>query len=122
MPKLSANLPKGDADGLGPIARDLIEFPHRQHVVIAVVDCKGVTTDFDTGATVPTVRIRRIEVVDRADLPEAERLVRRALERRSGLIVLPLDLEDELTVAFKRIDPKTGELLDDEPVDTTPED
>src|SRR5260370_12366947 len=51
---LSETLPKGDANGLGPIVRTLIDEPHRFHVVMAIIDCKKVTTDFDTGDVVPT--------------------------------------------------------------------
>lgn len=109
--KLAGALPKGDGNGLDPITKDLVEHPSRYHVLIAIVDCKAITTDNDTGDVVPTVRLRRIEVVGRADHPQAEQLVRRALERRSGSTVLPLDLEDELTAAFANVDPKTGELF-----------
>lgn len=70
------------------------------------------TTDQDTGDTLPTARIRRAEVVRRQDLKEAERLVRRALEERSGTTVLPMELEDEITAAFADIDPRTGEAGD----------
>ena len=109
MSKLSASLPKGDANGLPAIAADLVEQPHRFHVVMAVVDCKKVTTDHDTGEVEPTARIRRIEAILPADLKAAEQLMRRAMEHRSGRTVLPLGLEDELRFAFGRIDPRTGE-------------
>jgi hypothetical protein len=106
---VSGALPKGDANGLGPIVRDLIDHPHRYHVVMAIVDCKKVTTDNDSGDITPTARIRRIEAVLHADLPVAEQLMRRALEKRSGRQMLPIDLEDEMRLAFKQIDPRTGE-------------
>ena len=44
------------------------------------------------------------------DLPTAEKLVRRALEGRLGGEVLPIELEDEITAAFRDIDPRTGEV------------
>lgn len=110
--RMGSALPKGDANGLGVITTDLIQHPHRYHVVLAIVDCKSITTDNDTGEVVPTARVRRIEVVDPADLKTAEKLIRRALERRSGTTVLPLELEDELTAAFANVDPRTGEVLD----------
>lgn len=111
--KLAGLLPKGDADGLAPITNDLIKHPQRFHVLMVLVDCKSVVTDNDSGDVVPTARIRRIEVIgreDRDDLKAAEKLMRRALERRSGDTVLPLDLEDELSIAFAGVDPLTGEL------------
>lgn len=109
---LSGSLPKGDANGLGPIVRALIDEPHRYHVVMAIVDCKRVTTDNDTGEIIPTARIRRIEVVLPGDLDTGQALMRRALEKRTGRTFLPLDLEDDMKLAFKQIDPRTGERLD----------
>lgn len=111
--KLSPKLPDGDANGLGPISRELIDHPHRYHVLIAIVDCKSMTTDLDSGDVVPTARVRRVEVVDPADLAKMEKFLRRALERRSGMTVLPLELEDEISIAFGHVDPRTGEVLGD---------
>ncbi len=110
---LSGALPKGDANGLGPIVRTLIDEPHRFHVVMAIIDCKSLATNFDTGDVVPTARIRRIEVMLPQDLTGAQRLMRRALEHRTGRTVLPLDLEDDIQIAFGRIDPRTGEQKED---------
>jgi hypothetical protein len=39
--------------------------------------------------------------------------MRRALEKRTGGTVLPIDMEDEITHAFRNVDPKTGEVRDD---------
>lgn len=113
--KIGGSLPKGDANGMGPIVRDLIDHPHRFHVLLCIVDCKKVATDHDTGEVVPTARIRRVEVVLPEDLKAAEKLLRRALEKRAGLTVLPMDLEDEVSIAFGRVDPRTGEVLDEDP-------
>jgi hypothetical protein len=115
---VSGALPKGDANGLGPAVRGLIDEPHRYHVVIGIIDCAKITTNNDTGEIIPTARIRRIEVVLPGDLTVAEQLMRRALEKRAGRSVLPLDLEDDLRVAFKDIDPQTGEKRDGKPDDT----
>lgn len=108
--KISGKLPKGDADGLSHLAGALTENPHKVHVAIVLLDCKSVTTDQDSGDAIPTARIRRAEVVRREDLQQAERLVRRALEERSGSTVLPMELEDEITAAFADVDPRTGEV------------
>lgn len=108
--KLAGKLPKGDADGLSQLAGALVENPHRVHVAILLMDCSKVITDQDTGDTIPTARIRRVEVVRREDLQQAERLVRRALEERSGTTVLPIELEDEITAAFADVDPRSGEV------------
>jgi hypothetical protein len=116
MTKLAANLPKGTANGLQVIAQSLVDEPERVHAVIALIDCKKVTTDFDSGEVVPTARIRRIEVIqDGEDLGMAQRVIRRALERRTGKTVLPFDIEDEIASAFDRvrINRETGEVVDD---------
>ena len=112
MTKLAATLPKGDGNGLDAIARKLIENPREVHVVIAIVDCKKVTTDNDTGDVEATARIRRIEAIDLDDRDRAAMMLRRALERRIGMTVLPFDLEEDLRAAFPNVDPKTGEIRD----------
>lgn len=112
--KIGGSLPKGDANGIGPIVGELVNHPHRMHVLLCLVDCNKVTTNNDTGEIIPTARIRRVEVVLPQDLKSAEKLLRRALEKRAGLTVLPMDLEDEISIAFGRVDPRTGEVLDDE--------
>jgi hypothetical protein len=106
---ISGALPKGDANGLGPAVRGLIDEPHRYHVILGIIDCSKITTNNDTGEIVPTARIRRVEVVLSGDLTVAEQLMRRALESRAGRTMLPLDLEDDMRLAFRQIDPRTGE-------------
>jgi hypothetical protein len=109
--KLGGTLPKGEGDGLSAIAPDLVRDPHRLRVVMAIIDCKKVVTDHDSGDIIPVARIRRVEVVRGEDLASAEQLMRRALEKRSGETVLPLELEDALHEAFQNVDPATGEKL-----------
>jgi hypothetical protein len=114
---VSGSLPKGEANGLAPAIPMLIEQPHRYQVVMAIIDCSKITTDNDSGDVIPTARIRRIEVVLRSDLSTAEQLMRRSLESRSGRTMLPLDLEDDMRMAFKQIDPRTGESFDKDGTD-----
>ena len=117
MTRLASSLPKGTANGLGAISQTLVDDPHRVHAVVALVDCKKVSTDFDTGEVVPTARIRRIEVVlDAEHLELVEKVIRRSLAIRQGKEVLPIDLEDELNEVFAQInfDPVTGEVLDED--------
>lgn len=99
--RLTSALPKGDANGLGPIIGDLVDDPKAMHVVLCIVDCKKTTLDADTGEVVPTVRIRRLEALLPEDKVPAHRLMERALERRTGKTVLPLTLEDDVREAFK---------------------
>jgi len=111
--KLRGTLPKGEANGLDSIARDLVHHPDDPVVVIAVIDCHKIVTDVDTGEVEPTARILRIERLLSSDLSDAERLLRRALGKRSGATTLPLDLEDEIRAIFgpgAALDTATGEL------------
>ena len=110
MAKLNAALPKGEANGLSALDRALIDNPSHVHVVVALVDCKKITTDVDSGDVEPVARIRRIEVI-REDKDRAAIMLRRALEVRTGKTVLPFDLEEDMRVAFEGIDPSTGEVL-----------
>lgn len=108
MTKLSAQLPGGDNNGIAALARHMIDNPRSVHVVIALVDAKTLTTDTDTGSIDPTARIRRIEVISDDDRAVAAQMLRRALERRTGQTVLPLDLEDDLASALDDLDVEEG--------------
>lgn len=103
MTKLSPSLPEGDRNGLGAISAALCDAPHSPHVILAVVDCKSVTTDMDTGEIRPTARILRVEAVSVDDHAQAEQLMRRSLERRHGAAMLPYDTEKELTDLFTEV-------------------
>ena len=111
MTKLSSSLPKGDANGLGALARHLINDPGTGRIIIAVVDCKSITTDMDSGDVQPTARIRHVEWVQQ-DEDVVRRLLTRAMEERTGKAVLPFILEEDLRVTFAHVDPATGEVLD----------
>jgi hypothetical protein len=108
--KLTSSLPKGEANGLQHLARALLDNPHDVHVVIALVDCKKIDTDVDTGDVEPTARIRRVEAVTGDDKSVAATMLRRALERRTGQTVLPYDLEEDMRTVFGDFDPGTGEI------------
>jgi hypothetical protein len=98
---VSGRLPDGDGNGLSAIISDLVRDPKKLHVCICILDGKKVTTDADSGETVPTARIRRIEVLaDEDDMKLAENLMRRSLDRRTGRESLPYDLEEEIRAAF----------------------
>lgn len=113
MTKLSSALPKGEKNGLTAIGPALVHRPQNSHVVIGVVSCMRVTTDYEHGDVVPTAKFSRIEVLSAQDVPSAEQLMRRAMEARSGQETLPIELEDELIAIFKTVDLETGELLTD---------
>jgi hypothetical protein len=101
--KGQALLPKGEGNGLTEIATDLLKDMGRMRVVIGFVNCRRKTIERD-GTEKATVEFHRIEVLLPGDLAEAERLLRRALESRSGQEQLPLELEDEISAAFRDLD------------------
>lgn len=113
--KLSGALPDGERNGLSSIAPALAENPEGVYVAVVLLDVVKLITSVDSGDVVPTVRVRAIEPMganDTADATELRRLLRRAHERRTGRVVLPLDLEDELS--------SLGPASEDEP-ETRPE-
>ena len=108
MPDIRRNalMPKGEENGLAPIAGNLVDegagrSPRRLYAALVVIDCKRVAIDADSGEELATVRVRRIELLLPGDLPAAEKLLRRSLEHRSGATTLPLDMEDEIRDAFE---------------------
>ena len=102
--KVSGHLPGGDGNGLQAITGDLVREPRKLHVAICILDGKSYTADADTGEIIPTARIRRIEVIaEEDDKRIAERLMRRALEARTGRETLPYDLEAEIAGAFAAV-------------------
>lgn len=95
---LSGSLPADDRNGIGALSAALVSDPEAVHVVVALVDCTKITTKVESGDIVPTARIRAIEafVGHTADAKELRRLWRRAFERRTGQVELPLEVEREL--------------------------
>lgn len=98
MTNLAGRLPKDH--GLSVLQSQLVDSPQTKHIVLAVVDCRKVTSDMDSGEIEPTARILRIEAVLRQDYAQAEALIRRSLEQRHGQPVLPYDTENELQELF----------------------
>jgi hypothetical protein len=110
MPNVKTNavLPKGETNGLADIAGALVaeglgRSPVKLRAVIAIVAPRRVNVDTKTGEELATVEIRRVEVLLPVDLGAAEKLLRRALESRSGQTTLELELEDEIRQAFDQM-------------------
>lgn len=90
MTKLSSSLPKDyDDDGLGSINWDLVKRPTDTHVVVAMIDCKSVTRDIDSGIDVATARILHIEPLREHEADQARELLAQAQERRTGKKPIP---------------------------------
>lgn len=119
---LSGALPQGDGNGLAAIVADLTKDPRKRHVGVVILDAAKTVINNDTGDTVPTVRVRRIEIVTGDDVEPLRRLLERAFERRTGATTLPFDLEQDVRAAFDGIDPAAEQTTldgdDGEPADT----
>lgn len=109
--KLSGSLPGDDRNGLSALATQMLDNPEATHIVVAVIDCTKITTDVASGDVVPTARICAIEAFSgaTADAAELRRLWRRAYERRTGKVELPLELERELDAITVTEDDDEGE-------------
>ncbi|MBO0816566.1 MAG: hypothetical protein J2P30_15670 [Actinobacteria bacterium] len=123
--KTGALLPSGEENGLQWIAGELVEEgalrrPKRLRAVLGIIDARRVNVDSDNGQELVTIRFRRVELLLPGDLPAAEKLIRRALEARSGQTTLPLDLEDEITQAFAEMADPESAVDPDEPIDLVP--
>lgn len=92
--KLSSKLP-GDPEinGLDAYAEHLLDPEHDMLVCIAYVDAIKSTTDYDSGAVVPTARVRRIEPLGTIDdVPQAVRdAMAEAETARTGRKPLPFE-------------------------------
>lgn len=98
--KLAGALPPGTANGLAYIAGELVGDPQQYRVVLAVIDVKSISTETDTELVIPTARVRRIMPILDADIPTAQRMLERAVEKHSGQTMLPFELEEDLAGAF----------------------
>lgn len=102
---LSGRLPVGESNGLGGIVADLVNDPEHVHVLVVLADVIKVTRVVESGDTVPTLRVRRVEAIgDTDDRRTLERLLMREYERRTGQPTLPLELEDDVRSAFADLD------------------
>jgi hypothetical protein len=94
---LSGKLPAGERNGLPSVLPDLLKDNHTPRLAFVLLNVSKVTKDADTGDEVPTLRILGIEPVTESDDARiVERLIRRAVERRTGKVELPFELEEAL--------------------------
>ncbi len=112
--KLNPSLPDEQANGLPAVYQRLVAGDGAIVAVIALLDTRKLTTDLDDGSIVVTARIRRIEPIPEGDVEHAIRVLERAYEARTGHVVLPLEVEDDVRAVLKgvvgAVDPDTGEL------------
>lgn len=93
--RMSGAMPEGERNGLASLAHALIARPSDTRVAIVLFRTHKLTTNVTTGDVVPTVQLLAIEPMTEheTDAAELRRLMRRAVERRTGAVELPLDLE-----------------------------
>lgn len=95
--KLSGSLPGGDQNGLAALAPALVNQPEQLHVAVITFVTDSLKTNIGTGEVTPTIKVKQFEpFVGGSDVAELRRLLRRAYERRTGQVELPLELEREL--------------------------
>jgi len=103
---LSGRLPDGEANGLTSAVADMTNDPADVRAMVVLFDCPKVTVLTADGTRIPTLRIRRCEVIsDPTDRQSLRRLLMREYERRTGQLVLPLELEHDVEAAFGDITP-----------------
>ncbi len=93
--KLSSKLAGSEeTNGIDALAGELVLDPNRIRVALVWLDVPTVTTNTDSGAQVPTIRVRRIEPLgDVDDVSDAVRqLAAEAHEKRTGKTPLPFDV------------------------------
>lgn len=113
MTKLSNALPKDN--GLSDLNALMINNTEKTYLVVGILKPTKITTNLETGDAEATASFHRLEVVTGQDLTTADQLVRRAIERRTGMVELPIETEDELKQLLSDvIDPDTGELKGDQ--------
>lgn len=93
---MAGKLPAGERNGLTALLPELLDAPTKVRPAIVLIDVSKITEDPSTGDRVPTVRIRAVEPIDGTDAAEVDRMMRRAAERRTGKVELPLELEREI--------------------------
>jgi hypothetical protein len=101
--KIAARLPAGERNGLNALAAQLKHFenqPGKTFPVLLMVSVEKMVTTVSTGETTAMLRICRAEAIGRQDYADAEQLITRALERRTGQPTLPENIRVELAEAF----------------------
>lgn len=95
VPKLVSKLPADTVNALPSIAQKMVDDPSEQFWCVVTVDTAQALQDTDTGAVVPYVRIRKLEVISSpADVEILRQVLKKASEVRLGKT--PLDGFDDL--------------------------
>lgn len=94
--RMWASLPKDHlANGMPTIEKELLADADTEHVIIARINRKRVTTDDDTHETIPTARIIHVEVIGGDLQAAALELLRDVYKARTGEGTLPYPGDDD---------------------------
>jgi hypothetical protein len=91
--RLSATLPKANANGLAEIAKQLVDEPAPQRYAVIAYDVARLIDDLDAGTDTAVVRIQRVEPLAGAEADVAQGLLEAAAAARRG--AGQLDFENE---------------------------
>jgi hypothetical protein len=117
--KIAARLPKGDRDGLNPVADAIAEHPGERRVYVVVMHAQTVEHDTTSGDDTLKLAIDQIELIDRdadrIDAAMVREIMLRAQQRRNGRRILPFELRANLEALFPNlITDDERELREDE--------
>jgi hypothetical protein len=117
--KIAARLPKGDRDGLNPVADAIAEHPGERRVYVVVMHAQSVEHDTASGDDTLKLAIDQIELIDRdadrIDAAMVREIMMRAQQRRNGRRILPFELRANLEALFPNlITDDERELREDE--------
>jgi hypothetical protein len=92
--RLTATLPKGDANGLREIAKPLLDDPRTIRYAVIAYDVARIIDDLDSGTDTAAVRIQRIEPLSGKAAKAAEKLLTDAATGRLGEAALDFGGEE----------------------------
>lgn len=110
--KLASAMPADfETNGVDAQAEALVLEPKTLRCAVVWYDVKEVKVDTDTGAHVPTIRLRRIEPLgDADDVSKAIRAdVEAAMEKRTGRTPIPWDVVEVTEERYSDTLPEDGE-------------
>jgi len=93
--RLSASLPKNDANGLRPVAKHLVDYPQSLRYAVIAYDVARLIDDLDADTDTAVVRIQRIEPLFDGEAEKAQQLLEAAAKARLGNGQIPFEEQDD---------------------------
>lgn len=114
--KLGSKLPgEVQINGVDAIADELVEDPEQIRVALVYFDVRKIEDDTDSGARVPTIRVRRFEPIGTLeDAPQSVRdVMAKAFADRTGQKPIPWEIATAEQIP-RPADPNGDELPEDD--------